>query len=101
MRGAQVSHHPAQMNDTARIAARDQHLVEPAGSQTRVAVEGFPDEIQVRIGQVIPGGRPPGKTMGLEGVFHGLRVQTQLGGDGAHFPVFGMEEVPDFSFLFR
>jgi hypothetical protein len=87
MSGDQV----AEVIRTSRVAARLDQGVEATGPQARERLQGFQDERQVEINRRGPANRDDaGQTRLGEDTVDGLTMNTQLAGDGADRPVFGM-----------
>ncbi|MSO22789.1 MAG: hypothetical protein EXQ58_05940 [Acidobacteria bacterium] len=93
MRGTQLGHDAAQLDHTAPIAARFEHLEQAGGAQTGILLESLAEEVQVRIGQPGATRRATAKALGLQSPAHGVGMQAELGRKGTHLPMLGMEPV--------
>jgi len=97
--GPQPRYEPAYLHDARRVAPEADHLVDAGGPKRRVALEGFSDEGQVGVRH--PGARRAGTVgaVGGHGRPDGVRVHSELGGDGADLPVLGVVEAADLGGL--
>src|SRR6266516_3834473 len=97
--GAQVSNSAPEGIDTARVAAHLEHLEYPRGAQPWTACESLPDEVGIGILQCAAGDTAA-ETICLHRPAYGVVMQSELTGDRADLPVFGVEQMPDLSYGF-
>jgi hypothetical protein len=100
LRGTQLGHDAAQLDHTARIAARFEHLEQAGGAQTGILLESLAEEVQVGISQPGATRRATAKALGFQSPAHGVGMQAELGRNGTHLPRLGLEPVTDLSLQF-
>ena len=93
---AQTRHHAPQLDDRSGVAAPFEHLIQASRSQARILLERLLDEVKIRIGQARAQAAPLVEAMRLDGPLHRLRMQVELGGDGADLPMLGKKESANF-----
>ena len=97
---SQVSDHPAELADTARVATRRNHLQEAGGPQARILLQGLAQEVEVRIGQLSAQSGLAAEAAGLQCPAHGIGMEKEFGGNGADLPMLGVKQMADASHLF-
>ena len=96
----QGSHHPPQLDHTAGVPTSAQHLIETGGAQARMLLKRLAHEVEVWIGEGSTRSHAPFKPLGFQSGAHGLRMHSQLGGNGADLPVLAVKQPPNIRFLF-
>ena len=61
------------------------------GAQARMVFQSETNELRVRIDDGCPQRQSAGETLRLDGLANGIRMDGQLTGDGADFPMFGVK----------
>ena len=85
-------HHAAQLSDTSLIASGADHFEQSRGAQTGMLLQGVAEELQVRSGEAVTRtGGVVREAVGLQGTAYGVGMETELGGNGADFPVLGVK----------
>lgn len=89
------------MDDTAGEAALEQHLMDSCGGETGILPQSLADELEVRIDVRGPHGLGAMKVGRFDGLPDGVGVESELSGDGADFPVFGIKVTANLGAGFR
>ena len=92
---AQTRHRTAQIPHTSPVTTIAKHLLQTSGAQTRMGFQRLADEpnigIEFRRTQLLG----TMKTVYLDGPLHGIGMNSERLGDGAHLPVLGIKVAAD------
>jgi hypothetical protein len=99
--GTQAGNGAPKLHHAAAVAAVANHLVDARGAQARMLVEGVADKLDVGIDDGRSQRLGTVEAFTFHRVANGVRVDAQLTGDGADFPVFGVKVAADLRADFR
>ena len=88
---AQTCHHAPQLLDAAGVAAIPDHLVDARGAQPRMLLQHLAHKRQIRIDDGGPQRLGVLEAFHFNGAPYGVGVDVQGGGNGADFPMLGVE----------
>ena len=99
--GTQARDGAPQLNDAARVTAIASHLINTGCAQARMLLQGLANELQVRIHDGGAQGRCAAEALRLDGQANGVGMHAQFTGNGANFPVLGVEVMANLHTGFR
>src|ERR1700722_7202325 len=98
---AQAGNSTPQLHDAAAVTTVANHLVEARGAQTRMLIERVANELDVGIDDGYSQRLGAFEAFALNRVANGVRVNAQITGDRADFPVFGVKVAANLRADFR